>query len=166
MAVFCVPRSDRELLGEIACAERILLVGCPVCANISYAFHRNGELPIMRFTLTGIKPVYIRDEMLRISNLIWWKGVSVDFWLPNYPAALCALDEGARSRLFNQGQASDAILTLCCEAGKKNVESILPDKKVVEAMNAKGLLRTITKRRLGKIFFDRQAIDILRFTFE
>ena len=166
MAVYCVPKTDEVLIGDIGDARRILLIGCPACANISYSIHRQGDGPILRFTLTGIKPVCVRDEARRISHLLAQGGASVDSWLPNAPGAVCVLDESARKKLLKKGRDSDAVITLSCESGKENAKSIFPDKKVVCAMNAKGILRGVMTRRLNNIYIDKQTIGVLNFNLE
>jgi hypothetical protein len=166
MAVYCVPRDDEDLFADIGDAKSILLAGCPSCANIGYYMHREKDRPIIKFTLKGIKSVCTKDEIDRISHLLMQKGVHVVSWLPNYPNALCVLDKGARKRLLNKGQDVDTILAMCCESGQENVANIFPDKELVGAMNAKGLLRGVTRKKLGKFFVDEQTIEILKFTPE
>ncbi len=166
MAVYCAPRADEDVLSEIGDTKRVLLVGCPSCANMSCAIHRRDDRPVVRLTPTGLKAVCMRDEMLRLRGLLETRGASVGSWLPNLPGGLCALDEGSRKRLFEQGRAGDTVVTLSCETGKKNLESILPDRKVVGAMNARGLLRVVTRRRFGQVFVDKKTVDILEFTFD
>jgi hypothetical protein len=46
------------------------------------------------------------------------------------------------------------------------VAKIFPDKELVGAMNAKGLLRGETRKKLGKFFIDEQTIDILSYAPE
>jgi hypothetical protein len=163
MAVYCAPRSDEDVFAEIGDTKQILLVGCPSCANMSCAINRQDDRPVVRLTPTGIKAVCMRDEMLRLDLLLQRRGASVDSWLPNLPGGLCALDEGARRKLFEQGRDSETVVTLSCETGKRNVESILPDRPVVAAMNAKGLLRVVTRRRFGQVRVDKKTVDILEF---
>lgn len=163
MAVYCEPRTDEEILDETGDAEHILLVGCPSCANISYCIHK--ELPIAKFTPTGIKAVCMKDEIDRISRLFAEKGLLVNSWLPNLPTGMCILDEKARRKLPNICQEIDTIVTLCCETGKKNVEDIVKGKKVIGGMSAKGLLSAVTKRKMVKIFVDKDTISIKRFSF-
>jgi hypothetical protein len=128
---------------------------------------RNGWVaPVLFGTPTGIKAVCVRDEMLRLRGLLEKRGASVHSWLPNLPGGLCALNEGARKKLFEQGHDGETVVTLSCETGKKNVESILPDSQVVAAMNARGLLRVVTRRRFGQVLIDKKTVDILEFTFD
>jgi hypothetical protein len=163
MAVYCEPRADEEILDETGDAEHILLIGCPSCANISYGIHK--ELPIAKFTPTGIKAVCMKDEIDRISRLFAEKGLLVNSWLPNLPTGMCMLDEKARRKLPNICQEIDTIVTLCCETGRKNVEDIVKGKKVIGGMSAKGLLSAVTKRKMVKIFIDKDTISIKRFSF-
>jgi hypothetical protein len=164
MAVYCAPRTDEDVFAEIGDAKEVLLVGCPSCANMSCAIHRQDDRPVVRLTPTGIKAVCMKDEMLRLSGLLEQRGASVQSWLPNLPGGLCALAEGARKKLFEQGHDRDTIVTLSCESGKKNVESILPDSRVVPAMHAKGLLRVVTRKSFGRVLVDKKTVDILDFT--
>ena len=166
MAVYCAPRADEDVFAEIGDTKEVLLVGCPSCANMSCAIKRPDDRPVVKLTATGLKAVCMSDELLRLSGLLEKRGASVGSWLPNLPGGLCALDEGARKKLFRQGRDSEAIVTLSCETGKRNVESILPERKVVAAMNARGLLRVVTRRRLGQVLLDKTTVDILEFTFD
>jgi hypothetical protein len=166
MAVYCELRADEEILEEIGDAKQVLLAACPICPNMSCAVHREDDLPFIKFTLRGIKPLCIGDEMRRMSRLLTAKGASVDLSLPSPPKGLCALEERERKKLSGRGQGSDVVLTFCCEMGKKNVESMMPDTQVLGAMNAKGLLRAVTRRKRAGVFVDRQTVDILRFRFE
>lgn len=170
MAVYCEPRPDLEVFDEIGDAKRILLVGCPSCANVSYSIHKElpKELPIYKFTLTGIKAVYTKHEIDRMADLFAQKGLHVDSWLPNAPAGICVLDEGARRNLFNRCRDINTIIALCCDSGTKNVEDILPGKKVVGAMNARGLLTAVTKTKMKiwKTFIDKETLYVEKFVFE
>ena len=166
MAVYCAPRTDADVFAEIGDTKKVLLIGCPSCANVSCAINRQDDRPVVRLTPTGIKAVCLRDEMLRLRGLLEKRGASVHSWLPNLPGGLCALNEGARKKLFEQGHDGETVVTLSCETGKKNVESILPDSQVVAAMNARGLLRVVTRRRFGQVLIDKKTVDILEFTFD
>lgn len=166
MAVYCVPRTDEALLDDIGDARHVLLIGCPSCANIGYSIHRQEDVPIIKFSLTGVKPVCVRNEARRISHLLSQKGASVDLLALNAPGAVCALDEPTRKKVSKRGRDSDAVITLSCESGRENVKGILPGKTVVCAMNAKGVLRGILKKKLASIYIDWQTINVLRFKFE
>jgi len=164
MAVYCEARTDIDVLDEIGDAKRILLVGCAMCANMSYAIHK--ELPMYKFTLTGVKALCTADEMHRMARLLAQEGLQVDSWLPSFPTGLCTLAEGARNKLSNKCRDIDTIITLSCETGTKNVEDISGSKKVLGAMNARGLVTAVVKRKMGKVFLDKQKVYIKKFAFE
>jgi hypothetical protein len=164
MAVYCEPRTDTELLNGIGDAKRILLAGCPFCANVSYAIHK--KLPMYELTPTGLEAVSTRDEIDRLSAWLAEMGLYVDSWLPSFPSSLCMLDEGARGDLSEKCRGFDKVITLCCETGTKNAGDILTGKKVVGAMNARGLLAGVTRAEAGKILVDTRRVYVKRFAFE
>jgi hypothetical protein len=164
MAVYCEPRTDTDLLDETRDAKRILVAGCPYCANVSYSIHK--KLPMFELTPTGLEAVGTRDEIDRLTHLFAQRGVHVDSWLPGFPASLCMLDEEARKNLLDTCEGIDTIITLSCETGTKNVGDFLRGKKVVGGMNARGLLSGVTKTEAGKLLLDRQTVNIKKFVFE
>jgi hypothetical protein len=164
MAVYCEPRTDTELLDGIGDAKRILLAGCPYCANVSYALLK--KLPLYDLTPAGLAAVSTRDEIDRLTALFAQRGVYVDSWLPSFPSSLCMLNEGARGNLREKAEGFDTIITLSCETGMKNAEGILAGKRVVGAMNARGLLAGVTKVETGKILVDARTVYVKRFVFE
>jgi hypothetical protein len=164
VSVYCEPRTDTEVLDEIGDAERVFVLGCPSCANMSYALEK--ELPVYKLTFSGIKAVCTGDEMRRVASLIAGRGAHVDSWCPNFPGGLCALEEGARRKLASRCQDADTIVTLSCETGRENVEGILRGKHVVGGMNARGLLAAVTKRKMGTVLVDKETVRIKKFEFE
>ena len=167
MAVYCEKRTDEDLLRDIGEAGRVLLVGCPVCGNFSLAVHQQEDGPVMKLGLTGGKPLLLGTEMNRTAELLKEKGVSVDSWiLSGIPTSFCAISKPSQEKLFDQARDRDAVVVFSCESGKKRVESILPKKKVVCAMHAKGLLRVVTRRKRREIFVDADTAEIMNFTLE
>lgn len=164
MAVYCEPRTDAEIFDEIGGAKHILLVGCPFCANVSYSIQK--DLPLYEFTSAGLQAVGTGDEIHRLAELFAQRGLDVDSWLPGFPASLCMLGEEARKNLFDKCEHIDAVVTLCCETGTKNVGDIARGKRVVGGMNARGLLAGVTKAQAGKMVFDKRTLYIKRFVFQ
>ncbi len=164
MAVYCEPRTDAEVFDETVDAKRILVVGCPFCANVSYSLHK--KLPLYEFTSAGVEAVGTRDEIHRMAQILAQRGLTVDSWLPSFPASLCMLDEGARKNLFNRCQDIDTIITLSCETGTKSVGDVARGKRVVGAMNARGLLAGVTKAEMGNLSIDEETVYIKRFVFQ
>jgi hypothetical protein len=122
---------------------------------------------MLTLTFTGFKAVSMTEEVSRLSNLLVGKGLVVDSWVPKYPTvALCVLDETARKKIVVKSHGFDALITLSCDAGTKSVQSILPGKRVIGAMNAKGIITAAlkTKMRFAKLSIDKSTVDIIRFT--
>lgn len=164
MAVYCESRTDTDLLRETEGAKRILVAGCPFCANVSYAIHK--EMPMYEVTRAGLEAIGTKDEIDRLTRLLTERGLHVSSWLPSFPASLCMLNEGARKQLADQCEDIDAIITLSCETGAKSVGDILGNKKVVEGMNARGLVAGVTRIEAGKLLVDPQTVYVKRFAFE
>lgn len=166
MAVYCVPIEDDRLLEQIRPAGRVLLVGCPSCANVCYARHRDSRTPVVKATLAGLKATSVLREARRLAEILKGEGVETTLWVPNYPAALCALDQGGRNKLIKLARQQDVIVTLSCESGKKNVEEMDTGVRVVNAMMASGILRGIIERKLTSYFLNRESVRVLPFTLE
>jgi hypothetical protein len=167
MAVYCEMRTDEEILRDIGEADRVLLVGCPVCPNFSCVVHQKEDGPVEKLGVKGIKPLLLEKEMNKTAGWLQDKGVSADAWtLPGMPASFCAISDSTRKKLSEKAQDRDAVVVFSCESGHKCVEGIVPEKRVVAAMNATGLLRVVTSRKGRKFFVDRDSAQIIKFTLE
>jgi len=163
-------RSDTDLFNELEEAKRVFLVGCPLCANMSLYIQKAAEGSAMvTLTPTGYKAVFMIDEVSRLAHLLAGKGLDVDSWVGKPPAVgLCVLDERVRKKLSSKCQDFDTVITLCCDAGTKSVEGILTGKRVIAAMNARGLATGVSKSKMkiAKLYIDKKTVDIMRFTFD
>ena len=121
----------------------------------------------MKIGVTGVKALSLSAEMDRIAELLRRKGMSVDSWIPSgIPASCCALNDSSRKKLFDRAQDRDVVAVFSCESGKKSLENILPSKRVVGAMHAKGLLRVVTRRERREIFVDKDTAEVMDFALE
>lgn len=161
MAVYLEVRPDPDILAEIGDVRHILVVGCPGCANTNYSLCK--DLPVAKVTATGIKALGTKAEIVRITSLFAERGISVDPWLSDLYGTICMLGKPARKKLFNRAQTTDAVVTLCCESGRDNVQDIVGKQKVVGAMSAKGLLCAVTERRVATLFIDSKTQRIRKF---
>jgi hypothetical protein len=115
----------------------------------------------------GIKPLLLDREMKKTAELLKGKGVATDSWtLPGMPASFCAISDPIRKKLFDRAQDRDAVVVFSCESGKKCVEGIVPNKRVVAAMSTKGLLRVVTRRKGRTVFVDKESAEIIKFTLD
>ena len=111
MVVYCEERTDEDLLLDIGEAARVLLVGCPACANLSCAVRQQEDAPFMKIGVTGVKALLLSAEMNRTAELLRQKGMSVDSWIPSgIPASCCALNDPSRKKLFDRTQDRDVVL--------------------------------------------------------
>ncbi len=127
------------------------------------------DAPVLKLTPTGFKAVSMEEEVNRLKQLLKGKGLDVVSWVGKYPVvALCVPDERNRKQIIKRCQDFDKIITFCCEAGKKSVESMLPEKKVIAGMNAKGIVNAFLKSKMvyAKLSIDKNTVNISRFTLD
>ena len=163
-------RTDTDFLNDLEEAKRVFILGCPVCANMNLYIEKAPEgSPMLTITPTGYKAVSMREEVNRLSTFLAGKGLDVSSWVGQYPiVALCVLDKSVRKKISKKCQDFEAVITLCCDAGKKSVEGILPGKMVIAGMNAKGILNAMlkSKMRFFKLYIDKSTVNITRFTLD
>ena len=163
-------RSDTDLLNNLEDIKKVLILGCPACANISLYIQKAAEgSPMLKPAPTGFKAVSILEEVDRLKHLFEGKELEVDSWVGRYPTvALCVLDESTRKKIIKKCQNFEAVIILSCDAGKKSVENTLPGKKVIAGMSAKGMVNAILKSKMKffKLHIDISTVNITRFTLE
>jgi len=82
--IYCEPKPDAALLAEIAGSKEVFLLGCSLCANISYCIHNHLESPI--FSLENVDPnlgiaallegaVNLKDEINRLKQVLAEQGI-------------------------------------------------------------------------------------------
>jgi hypothetical protein len=125
--------------------------------------------PVMTITPSGYKAVSMAEEVERLEGLLVKKGSNVASWVGKYPlVALCIADDGVRKKISKKCGDFDSVVTLSCDAGQKNVENILPEKKVVPAMKAKGIVNAETRKNMtmSKFFLEKDTVNLTRFSFD
>jgi hypothetical protein len=168
--IYSESRSDIDILNDLADAKRIFLLGCPACANVCLYINKASEnSDMLVLTPTGFKAVSMVEEIDRLKDLLTRKGNVVDSWVGKYPLiVLCVLDKNARKDIAIKTQGFDRVVVLSCDAGKMSVQKILPDKKVIGAMKAKGIITAEIKSKMkfAKLFIDKDSVDIMPFTVD
>lgn len=133
--IHCRAISDEKLLSQLTESKSILLLGCSLCANISYCIEKDIEMPMYNWLLN---PAAVKKEMKRIRKILEDEGYSVSELVI---LSLCFIRDVDQKKLLRAGEATDTIITLSCEYGKKNIEDILEYKNIVCAMHAEGYMR-------------------------
>lgn len=168
--IYCEQPSDTDILNDLKERGKVIVLGCPVCADMSlYIQKATQNTPVLTLTPTGFKAISMRDEVNRLTQFLKGKGLDVASWVGKYPViALCVPDERNRKKIIKKCKDFEKIITLCCEAGKKPVESILHGKKVIAGMNAIGIVNASLKSKIvyAKLYIDKNTVHISRFTFD
>ncbi|MFC1651274.1 hypothetical protein ACFL2X_06855 [Candidatus Latescibacterota bacterium] len=168
--IYSESRPDTDILNDLEEAQRVYILGCPACANMSLNIQKAEETtPVLSITPTGLKAVSMKEETDRLTQLISNKGLDANSWVGKYPiVALCVMDKRARKGISKKCQDFDTVITMCCEAGKKSIEGILPGKRVIAGMNAKGIVDAVIKSKMvfAKLYIDKSTVNVSRFTFD
>lgn len=168
--IYCEPRPDKEIVSELEGETRVFLLGCPVCANMSLNIQKAPDhLPVLTLTPTGFNAVSLRKEVERLTHLLSRKGLNVDSWVGKYPVvALCVPDGRNRRKIMGKCRDFETVITLCCDAGKKSVQSMLPDKKVIAGMNAKGIVNGFLKSKMAytRLFVEKRSVNVTPFKLD
>ena len=165
MTVYCKPKTDEILLGEIGDMQDLLLVGCPICANLSYGIQQEeDDFPCMKITLKGGKPIYVTKEVDRILSLLKEKGKTVKKHVFNFPGGVCAFNDKDVKKFRPKTENASEIVTFSCELGKERMETVFPDKRVIGAMNAVGIFGAPINQKLNRLYLDREKTNIKNFS--
>lgn len=166
--IYCESLSDAELSEAVKDRKRLILVGCPGCANTSL-YLRNAAHGSAMMTLSpvGLKAVSMLEEMDRLAQLFSRQGKKATAWMSTYPLGiLCVPDIRFRNKISRHCQGYDAVITLCCDGGTKTVGKIMNGTTVIPAMKAKGIVTAVMKNNMlfTKFYVDRNSADIVGFT--
>lgn len=165
MTIYCVPKTDEVLFGEIGDEQSVLLVGCPICSNYSYCIQTKTDMPLFKLSLSGSKPVYVSNEVDRVSSLLQQKEKKVEQQVFNIPNALCGIDQKASKKVKKKAKNKDSIVTFSCDLGKERMEKLFPNIKVISAMNTVGIFGAPTIRKLNKFYLDHNDVNIKKFEY-
>jgi len=163
MTVYCKPKTDEVLLAEIGEAQSLLLVGCPICSNLSYGIRQEDHSPCMKITLKGGKPLHVTKEVDRMLSLLQEAGKTVKKHVFNFPGGLCGFNDKDAKKFRRKTENMSAIVTFSCELGKERMETVFPDKQVIGAMNAVGIFGAPINQKLNKLYLDHEKTNIKSF---
>jgi hypothetical protein len=130
----------------------ILIVACPVCANLSIAYERN--LPAYERRIDGASgestflPIAITSVANYLKTLLEGRGIKARIAMHRAPCLLA--DDEELAKLFNdgvtipklavRGEGPDAILSLSCTVGTLGLKKHLGESaKVIPAMKSTGI---------------------------
>jgi hypothetical protein len=164
--IYCEPKSDEALLSEIAGSKKVFLLGCSLCANISYCVHNRLQSPIYSFDNVdqnlGIAAliegaVNLKHEIKRLKQVLAEQGVLTgSATLPS----LCCIRREHQQAVIQKTDEYETVVTLSCENGSQNVEDFLKEKRVVGAMKNKGLMRATVDQDGLTLRFDQDRLYI------
>jgi hypothetical protein len=152
--IYCEPKSDEVLLGEIAGSKKVFLLGCDLCANVGYCVHHGLESP----AFAGLEgAVNVKQEIKRLKQVLAEQGVRAG---SATMIALCLLSRKHQQQLVRKTEDFETVVTLSCEIGRQNVGDFLKDKRVVAAMTNKGFMRATVDQHGLTVRIDKDRLYI------
>jgi len=143
MGVYSVLVPDSKILKGVAGFRSVVVLGCPVCANLSIAYDKN--LPVSRIVVnedtgeTTRPPVAIAEEANRLKDLLESKGMSVRIEMWPMLCTISAYAEQAESEFINRCAEVEAIIALCCAGGALGIKRRLAKAvKIMPGMKTAG----------------------------
>lgn len=135
--VYCKPKPDEALLKEIGDSKKVFLLGCSLCANISYCVHNQLQSPIF-YKLEG--PNNVKAEIKRVKKILETKGVKTG---SDTMMSLCFITRKQAQQVIRKTKEYETVVSLSCDVGRQNLQDILEDKHVAGAMKTRGLMRAV-----------------------
>jgi hypothetical protein len=163
MAVYSEPLTDEEILAQLKGAKYVLIVACPLCANIGMA-HLRG-VPAYKLSLGGIKAYASMNEVARIREVLRNESIDTQSWGLNFfGTPLCVVSSAKKRKLKKASRNFDAVLTLCCTGGHAGVEDSLEEgKKLVNGMQTVGVISTKIRMKGRKVLLVREKTRVFKF---
>jgi len=163
---FVILVDDSHILGKVADAKSVCIIGCPHCTNESIAYAKDMSI-IGKPRLGGLAydAYAVTQEAERLKELLTTNRIGAKvkiFGILN--AALCKMHEKERRIVTRACENTDAAIALCCNSGWEGIKSALPDSfKVVKGMATMGEICTYREMKNGKDVLNREKTKIMSF---
>ena len=159
--IYCKPIPDEKIISKLENSKKVLLLGCSLCANISYCIEKNIDMPMYNWILN---PKAVKNEITRMENLLAKKNFEISTLVL---LSLCFIRDNDLKKLLKEIKNVDTIITLSCEYGSKNISDIIDRKiKIVSAMNSSGFMRAAVEQKGAKIFVKKDKLYINNKKYE
>lgn len=174
--IFAELATESRILQATKDVRSVLIVACPVCANLSIAYEKN--LPVYERRIdettgeSSFLPIAITSVATRLKTLLEERGISARIAMHRAPCLL-AIDEeltdlfseGVTSpELSGSGVGSDTILSLSCAVGTLGLRKRLGESaKVIPAMKNAGIgqFKVIFDERKTFVHVDKENSTII-----
>lgn len=158
--IYCKSIPDEDIFPQLENSKQVLLLGCSLCANISYCIEKNIEMPMYNWILN---PKAVKNEIIRMRNLLVERNFEISTLVL---LSLCFITDNDQKKLLKASKDIDTIITLSCEYGSKNISDIIDDKRIVSAMKSSGFMRATVEQKGGKIFVKKDKLYINNKKYE
>lgn len=138
----------RDITGDLANFDSVLIVSCPVCPAASLAIIK--KKPLFEFFKHGFKTQALEDYIASIREMLEQRNIQTDSFTMRVPHPLmCLWTEGQRRRLRQRAKYFEAVLVLGCHSATHTAKDALKetDCLVFQGMQEIGLANATLKLR-------------------
>jgi hypothetical protein len=138
-----------DVSDELAEAESVLIVSCPICPPISLAMQKDS--PFLEVFKRGLNTGAFEDYIRSIRQPLENRGVRTGVYRTYTPCpTMCLWTKGQRDRFRKHARNYETVVVLGCNTARYTVESALSDTdcKVVQAMRTIGMTNAAVKFEL------------------
>jgi hypothetical protein len=139
----------KDVSGELAETESVLIVSCPVCPPISLAMQRNS--PFLEVFRSGLNTGAFEDYIRSIRQPLEARGVKTGVYRTYAPCpTMCLWTNGQRDRFRRRALDYETVVVLGCNTARYTVQNALRDTDctVVQAMRTIGMTNAALKFEL------------------
>lgn len=163
--IYSEPLNEGELLERLKDARSVLIVGCPLCANISLAYFR--DEPAYKLSLVGVRAYAIETETSKLRKELEKRGTEVRTFgfsiLGVLSGSNCYMTYIKRRMLLKVSKGVDVVVTLCCTAGHVAIKDTLKGKtRVVRGMKTLGSLSTSLNLRNFNVVVKKERTFVIK----
>lgn len=135
-----------KVSNELADAESVLIVSCPICPPISVAMQKNS--PFMEVIKSGLNTPAFEDYIQSIREPLEAKGIKTGVFRTYTPCpTMCLWTKGQRNRFRKRAQDYAAVIVLGCDTARYTVQQALGGTrcKVIQGMRTIGMTNAALK---------------------
>jgi hypothetical protein len=166
MVVYSELVSKEAILQGVGDAKKVIIIGCPHCANVCIAYAKNVPFAKSRggavLGMITSKPIALIQEANSIKELLERKGITTKVKILSKLSPPCGMTEKGHQKIDEMCKDSDCVVALSCISGCLGMKSALPITcKIFPAMNTVGWLGTYRKIEKGNYIIDKQKSRVI-----
>lgn len=166
MVVYSELLPKEAILRGVGHTKKVIIIGCPHCANVCIAFAKNIPFAKSRggalFGMITSKPTAIIQEANYLKEMLESEGINTKVKILGKLLPPCGMSEKGHRKIASICKDFDCVIALSCISGCLGMKNALPKTcKIFPAMNTVGWLETSSKIEKGNFIIDKQKSRVI-----